>query len=86
MAVHDHSLVVGFQRVRSLLGKEVIHTAMVIHALHEIAHQFCVEECDGLNITQKCDHAALQSSPYLEKKLLISLLLEHMEQSPMLGS
>jgi hypothetical protein len=28
----------------------------------------------------------LQSSPYLEKKLLISLLLEHMEQSPMLGS
>ena len=27
--------------------------------------------------TQKCNHATLQSSPYLEKKPIIPLLLEH---------
>ena len=39
--------------------------------------QKCNSKFTGLNITQKCNHTALQSSPYLEKEPIIPFLLEH---------
>ena len=42
---------------------------------------FTTQKCNcaliGFIITQKCNHTALQRSPYLEKNPLIPLLLEH---------
>jgi len=51
--------------------------ANVLSSPNLFTTQKCNSKFIGLNITQKCNHTALQSSPYFEKKPLIPLLLEH---------